>query len=331
MAYMRVLAQPADDLAFERIVNVPKRGLGDTAMRAMHAMAREERIPLAAAADPPRRKANDLRSKPRQALAELMRGFARWREMLPREGHVVTAATVLDESGYTEMWKQDKSPEAPGRLDNLKEFLRAMGEFESLAGFLEHVALVMENGRGGRAGPRVADDAARGEGAGIRHGVPAGLGGRDLPVAAQPGRRRREGAGGGAPARLCRADARARQARHRQQRREPAASTATGPPPSPAASSTSCRPSRCSARAAPPSRAAGWWRSRASSPASAASPRAAASSTRAPGRCRRGPRPPTRPPSASACSTRNSATARCWRRTTTSSTWSSRRPAGSAC
>ncbi|WP_343895206.1 ATP-dependent helicase [Craurococcus roseus] len=143
LAYMRVLAQPADDLAFERIVNVPKRGLGDTAMRAMHAMAREGRIPLAAAAVR-LVEGNDLRSKPRQALAELMRGFARWREMLPREGHVVTAATVLDESGYTEMWKQDKSPEAPGRLDNLKEFLRAMGEFDSLAGYLEHVALVME-------------------------------------------------------------------------------------------------------------------------------------------------------------------------------------------
>ena len=143
LAYMRVLAQPADDLAFERIVNVPKRGLGDTAMRAMHTMAREQRIPLAAAAVR-LVEGNDLRSKPRQALAELMRGFARWREMLPREGHVVTAATVLDESGYTEMWKQDKSPEAPGRLDNLKEFLRAMGEFESLAGYLEHVALVME-------------------------------------------------------------------------------------------------------------------------------------------------------------------------------------------
>jgi DNA helicase II / ATP-dependent DNA helicase PcrA len=143
LAYMRVLAQPADDLAFERIVNVPKRGLGDTAMRAMHTMAREGRIPLAAAAIR-LAEGGDLRSKPRQALGELMRSFARWREMLPREGHVVTAATVLDESGYTEMWKQDKSPEAPGRLDNLKEFLRAMGEFESLAGYLEHVALVME-------------------------------------------------------------------------------------------------------------------------------------------------------------------------------------------
>ena len=144
LAYMRVLAQPADDLAFERIVNVPKRGLGDTAMRAMHQIAREERIPLARAAERLVQGGAVKVARSRAALAELVRAFARWREMLPREGHVVTAATVLDESGYTDMWKQDKSPEAPGRLDNLKEFLRAMGEFESLGGYLEHVALVME-------------------------------------------------------------------------------------------------------------------------------------------------------------------------------------------
>jgi DNA helicase-2/ATP-dependent DNA helicase PcrA len=144
LAYMRVLAQPADDLAFERIVNVPKRGLGDTAMRAMHQIAREERIPLARAAERLVQGGAVKVARSRAALAELMRAFGRWREMLPREGHVVTAATVLDESGYTEMWKQDKSPEAPSRLDHLKEFLHAMGEFESLAGYLEHVALVME-------------------------------------------------------------------------------------------------------------------------------------------------------------------------------------------
>ncbi len=141
MAYLRVLAQPADDLAFERIVNTPKRGLGDTAMRRMHEIARVEGIPLVAAAH---RLLPGLTAKPRQALGELLQGLARWREGLDKEGHVVVAATLLDESGYTDMWKQDKSPEAPGRLENLKEFIRALGEFESLAGFLEHVALVME-------------------------------------------------------------------------------------------------------------------------------------------------------------------------------------------
>ncbi len=144
LAYMRVLAQPSDDLAFERIVNLPKRGLGDTALRAMHVMAREQRIPLAAAAAR-LVEGSDLRSKPRQALAELLRGFDRWREALGREGHIVTAQILLDESGYTGMWQADKSPEAPGRLENLKEFIRALGEFDTLGGFLEHVALVMEN------------------------------------------------------------------------------------------------------------------------------------------------------------------------------------------
>ncbi len=142
LAYLRVLAQPADDLAFERIINTPKRGLGDTGMKALHDIAREQRIPLYQAAE---RALPGLRPKPRQALGELLQGFGRWRELLGRDGHVVTAATLLDESGYTEMWKQDKSPEAPGRLDNLKEFVRALGEFENLAGFLDHTALVMEN------------------------------------------------------------------------------------------------------------------------------------------------------------------------------------------
>ena len=143
MAYLRVLNQPADDLAFERIVNLPKRGLGDTALRRMHEIARAEGIPMLAAAG--RLIAGGgLAGRARQALTELLQGFDRWRAALDHEGHVVVAATLLEESGYTAMWQQDKSPEAPGRLENLKEFLRALGEFESLAGFLEHVALVME-------------------------------------------------------------------------------------------------------------------------------------------------------------------------------------------
>ena len=144
MAYLRVVNQPADDLAFERIVNTPKRGLGDTAMRAMHAIARGQRLPLSSAAQMMTEGSDALRGKARATLGELMQGIARWRAMLDTEGHVVVAATLLDESGYTEMWKQDRSPEAPGRLENLKELLRAMAEFETLAGFLDHVALVME-------------------------------------------------------------------------------------------------------------------------------------------------------------------------------------------
>ena len=144
IAYMRAMARPADDLAFERIVNVPRRGVGDTALRAMHDLAREQAIPLSRAAAR-LLEAGAVKGRAKGALAELFRAFARWQEMLARDGHVTTVATMLDESGYTEMWKQDKSPDAPGRLENLRELVRAMADFETLDGFLDHVALVMEN------------------------------------------------------------------------------------------------------------------------------------------------------------------------------------------
>jgi DNA helicase-2/ATP-dependent DNA helicase PcrA len=144
IAYMRVLHQPADDLAFERIVNLPRRGIGEQAMRAMHTLARERNVPLAAAAEALATEGG-LRGRAREAILELARNFVRWREMLPREGHVTTLATMLDDSGYTEMWRADKSAEAPGRLENLKELVRALADFDSLGGFLDHVALVMEN------------------------------------------------------------------------------------------------------------------------------------------------------------------------------------------
>ncbi|MFQ3622214.1 MAG: UvrD-helicase domain-containing protein [Acetobacteraceae bacterium] len=144
LAYLRLLAQPADDLAFERIVNVPKRGLGEGALRLLHETARRDGVPLALAAASVAR-SEALKGRPRAALAGLLRDLDRWRDMLGREGHVATAAAMLDESGYTEMWRRDTSPDAPGRLDNLRELLRALADFETLQGFLEHVALVMEN------------------------------------------------------------------------------------------------------------------------------------------------------------------------------------------
>ena len=144
IAYMRVLHQPSDDLAFERIVNVPRRGVGDVALRAMHGEARAQQVPLALAGER-LVQSGGLKGRVGAALKELFQAFARWREDLPRDGHVLTLARMLDESGYTEMWKQDKSPEAPGRLENLKELVRALADFETLAGFLDHVSLVMEN------------------------------------------------------------------------------------------------------------------------------------------------------------------------------------------
>src|SRR5580692_5328937 len=143
MAYLRLIAQGDDDLAFERIVNKPKRGIGDASVATLHAYARLRRLPLLTAA---REIADtdDLPPKARKALAELAANFARWTETSRVLPHTELAEMVLDESGYTDILKADKSAEAPGRLDNLKEFVRSMEQYESLAAFLEHVSLVME-------------------------------------------------------------------------------------------------------------------------------------------------------------------------------------------
>ena len=125
LAYLRVIAQPADDLAFERIVNTPKRGLGDATVQMLHDYARKERIPMTDAAD--RISATDeMKPKARGALRGLMDSFARWREMKDKLPHTELAEIVLDESGYTEMWQKDRSADAAGRLENLKELVRSM-------------------------------------------------------------------------------------------------------------------------------------------------------------------------------------------------------------
>ncbi|MBY5802807.1 AAA family ATPase [Rhizobium leguminosarum] len=143
MAYFRLVAQASDDLAFERIVNTPKRGLGDTTVRALHDYARACDIPmLAAAADII--ETDELKPKARKALFDVIQSFRRWQELLENTPHTELAEQILEESGYTDMWKNDKSAEAPGRLENLKELIRSMENFESMRGFLEHVSLVMD-------------------------------------------------------------------------------------------------------------------------------------------------------------------------------------------
>ena len=148
LAYLRVVRQPDDDLAFERIVNRPKRGIGEATLQTLHAVARAGATSLYRAAAEIVT-TDDLKPRTRSSLANLIADFARWRA-LSGEGpdalpHPGLAEMVLDESGYTEMLMMDKSPEAPGRLENLKELVAAMEEFENLGGFLEHVSLVMEN------------------------------------------------------------------------------------------------------------------------------------------------------------------------------------------
>jgi DNA helicase-2/ATP-dependent DNA helicase PcrA len=144
MAFFRVVAQGADDLAFERIVNVPKRGLGEATIRQIHDTARALRIPMLEAAAK-LAESDELKPKPRAALREVSANFERWQKALENTPHTELAETILEESGYTDMWKNDRSVEAPGRLENLKELIRSMEEYESLRSFLEHVALVMDS------------------------------------------------------------------------------------------------------------------------------------------------------------------------------------------
>ncbi|WP_170331596.1 ATP-dependent helicase [Ruegeria arenilitoris] len=171
MAYFRLVVSPGDDLAFERIVNTPKRGLGDKAQQTIQIMARENSVSLIDGA----RIAVDnglIKGKGGKALRELIDGLARWNAMTrgprieveddsviddgapmrfgePEVSHIELAQIILDESGYTAHWQNEKTPEAPGRLENLKELVNQLDNFENLQGFLEHVSLVMDNDQEG--------------------------------------------------------------------------------------------------------------------------------------------------------------------------------------
>ncbi|WP_418610212.1 ATP-dependent helicase [Gluconobacter cerinus] len=143
LAYMRVLSQPSDDLAFERIINVPKRGVGAVAVQKLHGVARTLPGPLTAGVLT-QIEQGALKGKSKEALTSLMEAFQRAKATLETEGQVVAVEQLLEDSGYLQMWRDDRSVEAPGRLDNIRELLRAIGEFATLEGFLEHVALVMD-------------------------------------------------------------------------------------------------------------------------------------------------------------------------------------------
>ena len=144
LAYLRIVHQSADDLAFERIINVPKRGLGDKAVAKLHMLARATGVPLSTAAarilD-----SDELTPQARRSLGNFVLDLARWRQMANDLPHPNLARQILDESGYTGALQAEKSVEASGRLENLTELVRAMEEYETLGAFLEHVSLVMDN------------------------------------------------------------------------------------------------------------------------------------------------------------------------------------------
>ena len=183
LAYLRLIHQPADDLAFERIVNQPKRGLGDKALATIHAAARSQQQPLLLAAAT-LLDSDELQARARNSLGRFVADVARWRGMADQVPHAELARVVLDESGYTAMLQAERSAEAAGRLENLAELARAMEEYENLSGFLEHVHPCRERAR-------------------VRPGLPSRLGGGDSPVAARARRRRPRVAGGGEAACLC--------------------------------------------------------------------------------------------------------------------------------
>jgi DNA helicase-2/ATP-dependent DNA helicase PcrA len=145
VAYLRVIGQPADDLAFERIVNKPKRGIGPASLQTLNLLARPRGLSLTDAA----REligSDELRGRAKVSLTGLIDDFDRWRAMAQTMPPNELTKKVLDESGYTEMWlkAKDKSADAPGRLENLKELVVALEEFDDLGGFLEHVGLIMD-------------------------------------------------------------------------------------------------------------------------------------------------------------------------------------------
>jgi DNA helicase-2/ATP-dependent DNA helicase PcrA len=142
-AYLEATLNPANDLKFERIVNTPRRGIGEATLKSLHELARGRGIPLVQAA----RlivETEELKPRARKSLQDLIAAFDRWRSLVDTMRHTELAELILDESGYTAMWQADRSPQAQSKLENLKELIRFMDEFDTLAGFMEHVSLVMD-------------------------------------------------------------------------------------------------------------------------------------------------------------------------------------------
>ena len=143
LAYLRVTVQPADDLALERIINTPKRAIGNATLQTLYSFARSKGISLYDAILT-LCESDELRPKVKSTLMKLTDDFERWRGMMDTNPHTELASMILEESGYIQMWQMDKTPEAPGRLENLRELISGLSEFETLPEFLEHVALVLE-------------------------------------------------------------------------------------------------------------------------------------------------------------------------------------------
>ena len=149
-AYLRLIQSEDDDLAFERIVNVPKRGIGDTSVQKILSIARHQQV-SAMTAVRELITSDELQARTRTALSTFVRDMDRWRALAADTRHWELTETILEESGYTDALRLDKTPTAQTRLENLKELVQSMGNFDTLQGYLEHVSLVMDMDRGPQA------------------------------------------------------------------------------------------------------------------------------------------------------------------------------------
>ncbi len=143
LAFLRIVASDYDDLAFERIINVPKKGIGEKTIRSIEVFRREKNLSLIQAARE-LVKINYFSNKINNNLSNFTKLIEKWRNQKTLNASEL-AETILDESGYTEMWQNDKSVEAESRLDNLKELVNAITEFDTIRSFIEHIQLVMDN------------------------------------------------------------------------------------------------------------------------------------------------------------------------------------------
>ena len=143
LAFLRIVASDYDDLAFERIINVPKKGIGEKTIRSIEVFRREKDLSLIQATKE-LVKINYFSNKIKNTLSNFIKLIEKWRNQKTLNASEL-AETILDESGYTEMWQNDKSVEAESRLDNLKELINAISEFDTIRSFIEHIQLVMDN------------------------------------------------------------------------------------------------------------------------------------------------------------------------------------------
>ncbi len=147
-AYLRLVQSPDDDLALERIINTPRRGLGDTTVQKLLTLARSQGVSAFRAAEDLVR-SDELPARTRTALAQFLRDLQRWSGQIAATPHARLAETILEESGYIDALRADKGPTSQTRLENLKELIQSMGAFDSLGAYLEHVSLVMDLDQGG--------------------------------------------------------------------------------------------------------------------------------------------------------------------------------------